>query len=62
MCDAFDALVTDRPYRPGRSVDEAVRELCRCAGTQFDVRVVKAFVAEILGDGAAGRAATGVLA
>jgi diguanylate cyclase (GGDEF)-like protein len=62
VCDAFDALVTDRPYRPGRSVDEAVRELCRCAGTQFDVRVVKAFVAEILGDGAAGRAATGVLA
>ncbi len=45
-----------------RVVAEPVRALCRYAGTLFDVRVVKGFVADILGDGAAGRAATGVLA
>ena len=35
-CDAFSAMTTDRPYRKARPVAEAVTELERCAGTEFD--------------------------
>ena len=35
-CDAFDAMLSDRPYSPAKSVDEARAELHRCSGTQFD--------------------------
>ena len=43
--DAFDAMTSDRPYRPeGLSVDEAIRDLTRCSGTQFDPEVVAALV------------------
>jgi two-component system, cell cycle response regulator len=41
-CDAFSAMTTDRPYRAGRPPDEALVELRRCAGTQFDPAVVAA--------------------
>jgi two-component system, cell cycle response regulator len=44
-CDAFEAITSDRPYRAARSVGEAVLELERCAGTQFDPRVVATLVA-----------------
>jgi diguanylate cyclase (GGDEF)-like protein len=50
VCDAFDAMTTDRPYRSEISVDEALEELRRCAGTQFDPGVVAAFC-EIAADG-----------
>lgn len=43
VADAFDAMVTDRPYRKGKSHWEALEELDRCAGTQFDPQVVEAF-------------------
>jgi len=43
VCDAFDAMTSERPYREARSVEEAFAELHRCAGTQFDPRVVEAF-------------------
>jgi diguanylate cyclase (GGDEF)-like protein len=43
VCDAYDAMVADRPYRRGRSSEDALEELRRCAGTQFDPRVVVAF-------------------
>jgi diguanylate cyclase (GGDEF)-like protein len=43
VCDAYDALVSDRPYRLGRDHDAAIAELRRCAGTQFDPEVVDAF-------------------
>jgi two-component system, cell cycle response regulator len=46
VCDAFDAMTSTRPYRPALSVDEALAELRRCAGTQFDPAVVAAFLAE----------------
>jgi len=42
-CDAFSAMTTDRPYRKARTAEEALGELRRCAGTQFDPRVVEAF-------------------
>jgi HD-GYP domain-containing protein (c-di-GMP phosphodiesterase class II) len=41
VCDAYDAIISDRPYRPGRTVNDAPLELDRCAGTQFDARIVK---------------------
>jgi putative nucleotidyltransferase with HDIG domain len=44
VADAFEAMVADRPYRRGRSHQEAILELRRCAGTQFDPRVVDAFI------------------
>ncbi|MGB8657499.1 MAG: HD domain-containing phosphohydrolase [Candidatus Zixiibacteriota bacterium] len=43
VADSFDAMVTDRPYRKGKPHWEAVEELDRCAGTQFDPQVVDAF-------------------
>jgi two-component system, cell cycle response regulator len=46
-CDALDAITTERPYAPGRSVPEAVAELRACAGTQFDPRVIDALCATI---------------
>jgi putative nucleotidyltransferase with HDIG domain len=44
VADAFDAMVAVRPYKQGRPVQEALQELQACAGTQFDPRVVDAFV------------------
>jgi HD-GYP domain-containing protein (c-di-GMP phosphodiesterase class II) len=44
-CDAFSAMTTDRPYRKAMSEVEALAELQRCAGTQFDPAVVDALVA-----------------
>lgn len=44
VADTFDAIVTTRPYRSRQSVEAAVAELRRCAGTQFDPIVVEAFV------------------
>ena len=45
VCDAFDAMTTDRAYRRALSTEEAMTELRACAGTQFDRVVVDAFVA-----------------
>jgi diguanylate cyclase (GGDEF)-like protein len=47
LCDAWDAMTTDRPYRAALSADEALAEIERCSGTQFDPAVVRAFVAVI---------------
>ncbi len=49
VCDAFDAMIADRPYRASLSPAEAMRELERCAGSQFDPLVVAAF-RETLGE------------
>jgi diguanylate cyclase (GGDEF)-like protein len=43
VCDAFDAMTTERPYRTPVSDADAIMELRRCAGTQFDPMVVAAF-------------------
>lgn len=47
VCDAFDAMISERPYRGAMSVEEAVAELKRCAGTQFDAAVVEAFTSDL---------------
>ncbi len=44
VADAFDAMSSDRPYRKGKRYDDAVAELSRCSGSQFDPVVVEAFV------------------
>jgi len=43
-CDAFDAMTSDRPYQPPMKLNNALLELERCAGTQFDPVVVEALV------------------
>jgi putative nucleotidyltransferase with HDIG domain len=43
-CDAFSAMTTDRSYRRARTAEEALEEMKRCAGTQFDPEVVAALV------------------
>jgi two-component system, cell cycle response regulator len=43
VCDAFDAMTTERPYREPVAEADAIQELRRCAGTQFDPMVVEAF-------------------
>lgn len=44
VADTFDAMTTDRPYRKGLSVEAALEELRRYAGTQFDPDAVNAFI------------------
>jgi putative two-component system response regulator len=46
ICDAFDAMVNDRPYRPGLRVDEAIGILRDGAGTQWDPQLVRLFIDE----------------
>jgi HD-GYP domain-containing protein (c-di-GMP phosphodiesterase class II) len=45
LCDTYDAIISDRPYRQGQSPEAAFAEILRCAGTQFDPQVVEAFEA-----------------
>jgi putative two-component system response regulator len=47
VCDAFDALVNDRPYRPRLPVDRALAVLVDGAGHQWDPEVVDLFVGEM---------------
>ncbi len=46
-CDTYDAIVTDRPYRAGRTPAQAMAELRRVAGTQLDEQVVAALLGEL---------------
>lgn len=43
IADGFDAMTTDRPYRPARTFQGAYQEVLRCAGSQYDPAVVAAF-------------------
>lgn len=43
VADSFDAMSIDRPYRNGRSLEDAYREILACSGSHFDPQVVKAF-------------------
>jgi len=41
VCDAYDAMTSERPYSPGRDPEGALKELSECAGGQFDPQVVE---------------------
>ncbi len=47
VCDAFDAMTTERPHAPSRTPQEALEELRACAGMQFDPAVVETFRAVV---------------
>jgi putative nucleotidyltransferase with HDIG domain len=44
VADAFDAITTNRPYRRKKNAEEAIQELKRCSGLQFDPIIVSAFL------------------
>jgi diguanylate cyclase (GGDEF)-like protein len=50
VADAFCAMISERPHAPARPVAEALAELERCAGTQFDPDVAHAMIAVITAD------------
>ena len=51
LCDAYDAMTSERSYREKRSKKEAIQELIRCSGMMFDPNLVNIFVAAILNQG-----------
>lgn len=44
VCDSYDAMVSDRPYRRALSKEEAIGEIKRCKGSQFDPEIADAFI------------------
>lgn len=44
VADAYDAMTSTRPYRKGLPPEDALAEIKRCAGRQFDIKVVNAFI------------------
>jgi two-component system, cell cycle response regulator len=48
ICDAYNAMVEGRPYRPAIAKEEALEELRRCAGTQFDPELVRTFAEKVI--------------
>jgi HD-GYP domain-containing protein (c-di-GMP phosphodiesterase class II) len=50
VADAYEAMTSDRTYRMAIAKQSARAELLRCAGTQFDPRVVAAFLAALDGE------------
>lgn len=44
VADTFDAMTSDRPYRQAMSISDAIDEIARCKGTQFDPQIAEAFV------------------
>ncbi len=44
LCDSFDAMVSDRPYRQGMPLDSAIAEIRKGAGTQFDPLMAETFI------------------
>jgi len=49
VADTYDSLISKRLYKKELREEEAINELKRCAGTQFDPEVVRVFVEEVLG-------------
>lgn len=45
IADTFDAMTTDRPYRKALQIDDALAEIKKCSGTQFDPSLVRSFIA-----------------
>jgi HD-GYP domain-containing protein (c-di-GMP phosphodiesterase class II) len=43
VCDTFDAITSNRPYRKARPKEIAYKELIRCSGSQFDPYIIRSF-------------------
>jgi len=50
VADSFDSTTADRPYRPSTGKEYAINELRRCSGTQFDPKIVGAFLKVLEGE------------
>jgi HD-GYP domain-containing protein (c-di-GMP phosphodiesterase class II) len=48
VADAYEAMTAARPYQKARSREEAMEEMERCAGTQFDPHLVSVFLGKVL--------------
>lgn len=48
VADAYDAMTSERSYRKELNKEEAIKELTRCSGTQFDPEIVDVFVNQVL--------------
>ena len=49
VADAYDAMTSDRTYGKAISEEEAIKEMRRCAGTQFDPEITRIFIEKVLG-------------
>ena len=59
VADSFDTMTSNRPYRPGTPREQAVAEIKRCSGSQFDPQIVEAFLRVIQEQGPSAGAAAG---
>ena len=50
VADSYDAMTAERSYRKGLSREEAIKEMLRCAETQFDPKIVDVFVNQVMAD------------
>ena len=51
VADAYDTMISDRTYRKALSEEDAINEIKRCSGMQFDPNIAKVFVEKVLGKG-----------
>jgi diguanylate cyclase len=50
VADTYDDIVSERAYKPKLHKEDAIKELERCAGTQFDPEVVNVFLEKVIGE------------
>ncbi len=48
IADSFEAMSADRPYHKGKPIEEAILEIKRCTGTQFDPEIANIFIEKVL--------------
>jgi HD-GYP domain-containing protein (c-di-GMP phosphodiesterase class II) len=48
LADSYDAMTSDRPYRKGLPMDQAIEEIVRCMGSQFDPELAKIFISKVI--------------
>ena len=48
VADSFEAMTADRPYRKGMSLEDAIKEIKRCSGSQFDPDIAEIFINKVL--------------
>jgi diguanylate cyclase (GGDEF)-like protein/PAS domain S-box-containing protein/putative nucleotidyltransferase with HDIG domain len=48
LADSYDAMTSDRPYRSALTNEQAINEIIKCSGTQFDTDIAKVFIEKVL--------------